>query len=125
MFLERPKKDITAILPYLKQHHIEYEMSDCTLPGEEVEMTHLQFTRELSPDEIRRINDMLDNLYGKDTTSRIQTNDVDGNGRADYIDAELEKEEKQNDKPIHREWDQKMHTPMQEAKGWFMGENER
>lgn len=126
MFLERPKKDVTALIPYFKQKGIAYEMSDCTLPGEEVEMAHVEFLRVLSPEEIEHINNMLDNLYGKNTTARIQTKDTDGNGRADIIDAELDKQdEKTNDRPVHREWDQKVHTPLQEAKGWFTGENER
>lgn len=126
MFLERPKKDVTALIPYFKQKGIAYEISDCTLPGEEVNMAHVEFLRELSPEEIEHINNMLDNLYGKDTTARIQTKDTDGNGRADIIDAEIEEQdERAKEKPVRKEWGQKMHTPLQEAKGWFTGENER
>lgn len=125
MFLERPRKDVTALIPYFKQKGIDYEISDCTLPGEEVEMAHIEFKRTLSPEEIEHINNLLDSLYGKDTTARIQTKDVDGNGRADIIDAELEKQEDRKKEPDHREWDQKVHTPLQEARGWFTGENER
>ena len=118
MFLERPKKDVTALIPYFKQKGIAYEISDCTLPGEEVNMAHVEFLRELSPEEIEHINNMLDNLYGKDTTARIQTKDT--------IDAEIEEQdERAKEKPVRKEWDQKMHTPLQEAKGWFTGENER
>lgn len=65
MFLERPKKDVTALIPYFKQKGIAYEISDCTLPGEEVNMAHVEFLRELSPEEIEHINNLLDNLYGK------------------------------------------------------------
>ena len=112
MFLERPKKDVTALIPYLKQKGIAYEISDSTLPGEEVNMAHVEFLRELSPEEIEHINNMLDNLYEKDTTARIQTKDTDGNGRADIIDAEIEEQdERAKEKPVRKEWTRKCIPP--------------
>ena len=122
MFLETQKIYFEKLVPYLRENNIRYEVSDCTLPGETETTLHIEFLTEIAPKQIETINNKLDEIYAKTNEHII---DLDGNGIADNIDKAVEEEEIRQQNDIHREWDQKIHTPLQEAKGWFTGENER
>lgn len=77
----------------------DYEASDCTLPGDSVPHVHIEF-----------------GLLSKERRTEI----------AKDVDASYEEVAKESDAPKEvrrRKWDEKFHTPGQEAAGWFTGKN--
>lgn len=117
MFLEISKKKFeeNKMRDLLENMNIQYEISDCTLPDEKEMMIHIEFSN-LSEPQKNKIENLLENVYGKDSVNK----DKDGNGIPDYLDnldgtGVIEKR--------HRKWDDRMHTPGEEAKGFVTGAN--
>lgn len=112
MFVEVSRKKYEELKEMLKEMGIDFEASDCTLPGDKEQMVHVEIAgpKILTTQQVQQINQ----IFGVATL----TEDKDGNGRPDYLDAEPQYVERR-----HRKWDDKMHTLGQEALGYFTGKS--
>lgn len=119
MFVEISKSAFEKLKARLEEMGIKYEASDCTIPGEDIKMVHLEIDGNLSPEQVTTINNQIDAIYGNDATGRENNKDMDGNGIADI----LEDGKGQIVEKRRRTWDDKLHTPGKEAKGFITGAN--
>lgn len=124
MFVEMPKRHFEKLRPYLQEQGIAYEVSDCTMPGDTEMILYVklpEFGQGLSQYQIDIINNKIDSYLFEDK-ELAKERDRDGDGISDYAE-DLPQEERQ---PVRRKpWQDRMHTPLGEAVGYFTGESER
>ena len=100
MFIELTKEAWNKLQKKLEEKKItDYTVSDCTLPGDSIPHVHIDFGTGMSKSMIEEL-----------------AKDVDGVFEAVANESKPKEVRK-------RKWDEKFHTPGQEAKGWFTGEN--
>lgn len=102
MWVEISKGKYDQLQKKLKEMGIDVEISDCTTKEDVERMIHIEFP-QLSNEQKIIIQKQIDSIYGKgDTASKFYTNDFDGNGIPDTIDAEIEKEEAKVNQSVER-----------------------
>lgn len=115
MFVELSQKNFEKLKKKLDEMGVQYEVSDCTLPGEKNMVVHVELGA-LPEDVTKELNTELNEIYGASASIK----DYNSDGVPDYVDEISPSVVERR----HRKWDDKMHTPMQEAKAWFTGENQ-
>lgn len=130
MFVELTQKEFEKLNNYLYDNNIPREVSDCTIPGEKTRHVHVEFD-ELTNEQIDGINQMItiirNQLLKEIGSVEEKTMDVDGDGRADYIE-ELDAEDAQKNAasqaPKRKKRDTTM-NPVTAAKDYFFGDDEK
>lgn len=113
MYVEISKEMFEKLRPHLNQIGAKFEVSDCTLPGEMRAMVHVEILGCLSEEHVRFLNHQIDVLYEESSLNRSAEK------------AEQPGKCKDVQEVRTRTWDNQMHTPKEEFKGWFTGENEK
>jgi len=136
MYIETSRDNYQKLKQYLIEQGIYFESSDCTLPNEKIQMIHIEFADglELSNEQKNTINNIIDQAINKvisqsDRAKLLSANedplrDTDGDGLSDKLEIILDNEGNIPEHK-HKSWNDQLHTPMQEAIGWFTGEADK
>lgn len=114
MFTEMTQEAYEKFKAKMEAKGISFEASDCTLPGDSTQHVHIEFGN-LNVDLKKDIADEIDASYEQ---VAIESKEA-------LKKAKAEKEEKDRDaeprEERHKKWDDRMHTPREEAMGYITG----
>ena len=109
MYCEIDEQKYLELKKELEKRNIQFEASDCTLPGEKEKMFHIEMIN-LSMEQTTMIANFVTALFEKESEKH----------------KEVVRTEEENEKPKEvrkREWDKKPHTLKEEVVGYMTGEN--
>lgn len=115
MFFEITKEAFEKMKTYLTDAGYQFEVSDCTISGENVAHAHIEIlTPNLTQSQIKEINEKI-NIANKEYY-KTYNKDIDEDGIPDRLE---------NDEKLvevrRRPWDDKTHTLKQELAGHITG----